>query len=343
MKEPTADQLRIVQRNELAYAAYSMTAQEKRLLWLAMGRLTPDTVKFPTWEIPVVSVAEYLGIDKTHIYRDIKRIAVALAGRVAVIPEGEPCEKTGEQGYVTANFARVRYVPASKHSSGTAHIELHLREEIAPYLLELKGRFSSIEFTAISALSSFYAMRVYEILAAKRHETGQPKNLVTISVGDLRKMLELEKQYPNFKDFRLRVLEPAKAQINERTPMGMSFKELRARTRGAPVLAVEFLMWDKENHYGAQAIPAQMLMDWGSKTDDERLSEIYRIFEMYADPNVIRSIAGKYLARGVRSEVVIENLRNLRYAAGQIAANPYKVKNVVRYCVAAIVRNYARV
>lgn len=340
MKEPTTDQLHIVQKNELAYAAYSMTAQEKRLLWLAMGKLTPDTVQLPTWEIPVVSVAEYLGIDKSHIYRDIKRVAVALAGRVAVIPEGEPCERTGEQGYVTANFARVRYIPASKHSSGAAHIELHLREEIAPYLLDLKGRFSKIEFTAIAALSSFYAMRLYEILHAKRHETGQAKDQVTISIADLRRMLELQKQYPNYADFRRNVLEPARSQINDRTPMGMSFQELRARARGAPVLAVEFCLWDKENTYGAAAIPAQMLMDWGSKSDDERLAEIYRIFEAHADPNVIRAIAGKYLAQGKRPEIVIENLR---YAAGQIAANPYKVKNVVRYCVAAIVKNYARV
>ena len=340
MKEPTADQLRITQKNELAYAAYSMTAQEKRLLWLAMGKLTKDTLGFPTWEIPVVSVAEYLGIDKTNIYRDIKRIAVALAGRVAVIPEGEPCPKTGEQGYVTANFARVRYIPSSKHSSGTAHIELHLREEIAPYLLQLKGRFSSIEFTSIANLSSFHAMRMYEILHAKRHETGQAVNQVTISITELRKMLELKKQYELYADFRRNVLNPAKKQINERTPMGMGYKELRARSRGAPVLAIEFTLWDKENTYGVSSIPAQMLMDWGSKTDDERLSEIYRIFETHADPNVIRAIAGKYLARGFRIEVVTENLR---YAAGQIAANPYKVKNVVRYCVAAIVRNYARV
>lgn len=338
MKETPADQLRIVQRNELAYAAYSMTAQEKRLLWLAMGKLTRDTVRFPTWEIPVTAVAEYLEIPKENIYRDIKRIAVSLAGRVALIPEGDPCE--GEQGYVTANFARVRYIPAARHQSGTAHIELHLREEIAPYLLELRGRFSSIEFTAVGNLSSFYAMRVYEILHTKRHETGQPKNLVTVSVAELRKMLELEKQYPNFKDFRLRVLEPAEGQINERTPMGMSFKELRARTRGAPVLAIEFLMWDKEmHHYAAHAVPAQMLIDWQDKTFDERLSEIAALFESQVDPKVIRGIAGKYIATN-REEVVLENLR---YAWNQIAVNPTKVKSVVRYCVAAIKRNYAGV
>lgn len=339
MKEPSPDQLKIVQKNELAYAAYSMTAQEKRLLWLAMGKLTPQNLTFPTWEIPVTAVAEYLEIDKKLIYRDIKRIAVALAGRVAVIPEGEPCEKTGEQGYVTANFARVRYIPASKHSSGAAHVELHLREEIAPYLLDLKGRFSSLEFTSISNLSSFYAMRLYEILHAKRHESGQVQNRITISISDLRRMLELGKQYPNFGNLKQRVLEPARTQICERTPMGMSYQELRARSRGAPVVAVEFALWDQEASRGPAVVPAQMLMDWQEKTDDERLREIYRIFERQADPKVIESIYRKYVAAGKRPELVGENLR---YAAEQIAKNPAKVKNVVKYCVSAIAQNWAK-
>jgi plasmid replication initiation protein len=331
---PPIETLVVTQKNELAYAAYEMTVQEKRLLLLPVARLTKANIDFPFWEIPVAQIAEFLGIQQEHVYRDIKKVAINLMGRVAVIPEPD-------NGYTLIQFvSRCRYVPASQHPSHQAVLEIKLHDEMAPYLLALKDHFQSIQFEALAGLSSFYAMRLYEILHHKRNEQGGEHNIIALSLSELRKMLQLEKKYSNYKDFRLNVLEPAREQMCARTPLGMSYKELRARSRGAPVKAIEFTVWDQTGHNDLPPLSQQMLMDWGEKSREEQIAEIYKSFEKYMDAAAFRGLVHKLMREGRTLDFIRMNLETV---AVQIAKNPEQVRNVVKYCIAAVRENYAKV
>lgn len=331
---PSDERLIITQRNELAYAAYEMSIQEKRLLMLAIARLTKSNLELPCWEIPVSQIADYLGIRQNNVYRDVKNVAMSLMSRVALIPEED-------KGYILIQFvSRCRYIPATRHPSENAVLEIKLHDEMAPYLLQLKSHFQSIQFIALAGLSSFYAIRMYEILHHARNEQGMPRNEVTISMEELRKTLKLEKKYQNYADFRIRVLETAKTQINARTPLGMSYKELRARSRGAPVRAIEFTIWDQTSPAEAPVIDAQLLMEWGEKSIDEQKREVFKVLERHIDFNAFRGLVGKLEKEGHRWEKI---QANLELAACQIAKNPESVKNIVRYCIDAVVKNWARV
>lgn len=330
---PPVETLVVTQKNELAYAAYEMTVQEKRLLLLAVARLTKANLDFPCWEIPVAQITAFLGIKPENVYRDIKKVAVTLTGRVAVIPEQDG-------GYSTANFARCRYIPAAQHPSHQAVLEIKLRDEMAPFLLALKDHFQSIQFEALAGLSSFYAMRLYEILHHKRNEAGEVRNVVTLTISELRKMLQVEKKYPNYTDFRINILEPAREQMCSRTPLGMSYKELRVRSKGAPVKAVEFQLWDQSIGVDLPPLSSQMLMDWGEKSREEQIAEIYKSFEKYMDAAAFRGLVHKLMREGRTLDFIRMNLETV---AVQIAKNPEQVRNVVKYCIAAVRENYAKV
>lgn len=333
-ERPEKEQLVVTQKNELVYAAYEMTVQEKRLLLLAISRLTKANLKFPCWEIPVSQIVKYLGIEQNNAYRDLKRVAIDLTGRVAVFSEEDG-------GYQTANFARCRYIPASRHPSHSAVLEIKLREEMAPYLLELKGHFQSIPFGYLSGLSSFYAMRLYEILHHARNENGMKKEEIVFSLKELRRMLTIEKKYPVYQNLKTKVLAVAQKQIIERTPMGVSFTEIRDEfRRGQPIIAVKFTVWDKECPENIPHIEAQeMFSGWTEKSFEEQMGEIYKEVEKQINQKAFTQLYRNMVNEGMREEKIVANFR---YAIEQIAENPSKIQNFAGFVTDAIRNNYAR-
>lgn len=337
--EDDSTSLRISQKNSLAYAAYEMQTQEKRLLLLAMAKLTKDSLGFPCWEIPVSQIAEFLGMESKHAYREIQRVCLGLMSRVAKVPD--ETDDSEDQSWTAIQFvSKCRYISGKKNPSGRAVLEIKLHDEMAPYLLELKDRFNTIQFDTLANMTSIHAMRVFELLHHKRNETGHPKNEIIVPINELRQMLRLEKKYPSYADLKKNVLEVAKGQINEKTPMGMSYQELRERTRGRPVKAIKFKVWDKSAPVTLPAVDAQLLMQWEELSWKDQQIALMRRFETYMDKGKFEAMWLKMRKEGIRDERILANLEK---AFEQISKNPEKVENLVAYCLNAIKNNWARV
>ena len=83
------------------------------------------------------------------------------------------------------------------------------------YLLELKNNFTQIkQVKYIKEFESKYAIRIYTLLKDYRLMGHRDINIEALS-----KMLQLPKSYSNYKFIRLRVLEPALKEINEKSDL----------------------------------------------------------------------------------------------------------------------------
>ena len=89
-----------------------------------------------------------------------------------------------------------------------------------PYLSNLKANFTQYLQSDISDVSGAYTIRFYELICQYR-TIGKRE----VSIQDLRFILNIGDKYPLFYDFKKRVIEPAIKEINEKTPMQISYEQ----------------------------------------------------------------------------------------------------------------------
>ena len=113
----------------------------------------------------------------------------------------------------------------------------------ARQMLERSEVYARLSREAIIKFQSRYSLRLYEIGAAiycKRDPTWSGE------VGELRKLLHVTPDtYPNFSDFRKRVLEPARAEIAQLAEFDFSWEEI---TSGRQVRRIRMMFTAKPGH-----------------------------------------------------------------------------------------------
>jgi hypothetical protein len=113
----------------------------------------------------------------------------------------------------------------------------------ARQMLERSEVYARLSREAIIKFQSRYSLRLYEIGAAiycKRDPTWSGE------VAELRKLLHVTPDtYPNFSDFRKRVLEPAKAEIAQLAEFDFSWEEI---TSGRQVRRIRMIFTAKPGH-----------------------------------------------------------------------------------------------
>ncbi|KPF78348.1 hypothetical protein IP88_04155 [alpha proteobacterium AAP81b] len=125
----------------------------------------------------------------------------------------------------TRMFHLLETINDQDDDGASAFVEFQFTER-ARQMLERSEVYARLSKEAIIKFQSRYSLRMYEIGAAiygKRDPTW------TGEVTELRKLLQVPKEaYPNFSDFRKRVLEPAKAEIAQLAEFDFTWEEFTA-------------------------------------------------------------------------------------------------------------------
>ena len=121
-------------------------------------------------------------------------------------------------------FSNVDYI------LGTGSFTVGLNPKATPYFFELKNNFTAMQLKSVLNCSSKYAHRLYAI-ACQWRSVGSKR----FEIEELKKMLGLidkkgNEQYEKVSQFKERVLDLAKTQINENTDIEIDF-ELKKRGR----------------------------------------------------------------------------------------------------------------
>ena len=98
-------------------------------------------------------------------------------------------------------------------------IILRFDPNLRPYLLQLKENFTKYQLENVLSLSSFYAIRIYEL--CKQYETIKER---TIEIKELKEILDIKaKSYNIYNRFKEKVLTIAEREINEKTDISIKF------------------------------------------------------------------------------------------------------------------------
>ncbi|MDD1617795.1 MAG: initiator RepB protein family protein, partial [Methylococcaceae bacterium NSP1-2] len=208
-KTPLAS-LIVTQANELVESRYNLTLGEQRLIFTMIARIQPDDEDFKPYRISLNELAEFLGIDKNHIYSDCKKITKKLLGKVVEIQE-------------TGRLLQTHWVSSADYIDGTGVVNLTFDPLLKPYLLQLKGNFTSSKLEMLLSFKSQYTMRMYTLLKQYERLNGREVELYL-----LREILGIGKeQYKLYTDFKRNILEPTQKELKAKADLTFEFDEIK--------------------------------------------------------------------------------------------------------------------
>lgn len=185
----------------ISTARTKMTANELKAFYQCSTLIQKDDDQFAEYVISIKDFVETLGFSDTNS-NYVKELCRHLAKQTFEI------EKDGIWDIYTI-FSRFRF------DTKKQLITIKFNDDMKPYLLELKNNFTQIkQVKYIKEFESKYAIRIYALLKDYRLMGHRDINIEALS-----KMLQLPKSYSNYKFIRLRVLEPALKEINEKSDL----------------------------------------------------------------------------------------------------------------------------
>lgn len=226
-KATTTTNHKVSQSNKLVQASHTLTLNEKRLVLLAASMLDPrkPLPKDGMLLIRAEVFAEVFEMDPKNAYLALEDASKRLMRRMMYrYKNGKVIEE-------------LRWVYHAKYKEGQGCVELGFSPTVVPHLTRLNKEFTSYQLRQVGQLSSFYAIRLYELMAQFR-ATGH----WWTTLEQLRDTLDLGSKYESVKDLRRWVLDPGLVEVNKLTDITAS---MEPRRKGRKVIGFTFTIQTK--------------------------------------------------------------------------------------------------
>ena len=216
----------IVKANQVVEAGYHLTTSEQRLILSAISKI-PKGVEVSDESLYVVTVEDFkeFGVHPKTAYRDLREACERIYERSINLKIGNNIIKTrwvqqiaiGDQDWLQQTSNMFGF--DMKIETDYLLVCIRFSKQIAPYLSNFTREFTKYLKSDIAGVSSAYTIRFYELICQYR-SIGKRE----ISIKDLRHMLQLENKYTLFADLKRWVIDTSVNEINEKTPMSVSYE-----------------------------------------------------------------------------------------------------------------------
>lgn len=327
----------ITKSNDLISANFNFTLNEYRILMYAVSCVNPMGGGFPrTFHINVKKMSELFNIKIDGLYAEIKEsISKKFFKRELTINvEG-------------GNRKLCHWLDSLTYHDGKSYLELEFSNNAMPLLSQLKGSFTNYYLEQIAPMKSIYAVRIYEfcILEINRMKRNFCELLIDLIV--LKKRLELEEKYKKHSNFKARILNKAKQEINKHSDLTIDFEEIKI---GRSVESIKFIIQRKDGYKPAKyAKEEQQELDFdntgneGLNTDTSPLSDTELHYLMRKN-----DIKGRMFSYRVAEKVACKLIKDYDFERIENALNYMDnainkgkdIKNKPAYLVNAIKEGY---
>lgn len=214
----------VIKGNEIIQKArYDLSLQEQKLLAYCISQIKPNDSTSTVYTVSIPDFCKVCGIDYNNgkNYASVKSTVLSLVKQAFWILEPDGSEVT------------VHWLEKVRINRGNGKIKIRFDEDLKKYIHGLFRNFTQYELLAVLPMKSHYSFRIYELLKSyaytKKHR---------FEIDELKRLLMAE-IYVNFKDFRVKVIEPSIREINAYTDLKV---EWEPETKGRKVIAITFYM-----------------------------------------------------------------------------------------------------
>lgn len=210
----------IVKANDLVAAGYELTANEQRLILMAITKIPPTQIDPDTgYEITAKEFSEQFNIHPKTAYRELREATSRLYERSIVIKTREQTLKARWADMIILDNP---YFEDVMRDEDWKRVVIWFSPQVIPFLINLTENFTKYKLSEIAEFSSAYSFRIYEFMM-QFQSTGYTK----ISIQDLRQRLQLENKYSATKDLKVRVIDTAIKEINEKSPYKVDYNLIK--------------------------------------------------------------------------------------------------------------------
>lgn len=198
----------VKQSYELNNARYRLSVVETDIIFKMIAEIKNEDNDFQTYIFKVTELEKSLGRSLDRAY--LKETAKNLLKKPLTIHRGG------------RNFLTIGWLSSFEYFADRGEIELCFDPKLKPYLLELQDRFVKSDIRYMFKLSSEYSKRIYTIF-----KQWEKLGKYEVSVEEWQTILEVPDSLKRYDNFKRKVLEVAKKQINDNTDLLVDFKEIK--------------------------------------------------------------------------------------------------------------------
>lgn len=224
MKTELSDRKIVRQSHSLNFSKFSLSALSIDILFLFFAQIAKEDEEFKEFKITFRELEKKLNkrIDKDYIDKVCEELLT------------NPLRIQEEKSVLRCNF-----VSSARYSKEESWLQLKVSDDLKEHLLKVEKNYVLSNYLSISKLKGSYTKRIYSILSQFK-KTGFYK----VDVEKLMYILDLENKYQKYGDFKRRILNSSMKEINEKSDIEFSFKEI---TENLKVVRLEFFIKTKKS------------------------------------------------------------------------------------------------
>lgn len=220
----------VVQANSLIGGRQALKLNSAKLIRSAIMQVVREDEDLKPYIITVKEFAQLLQVDVSNVYRYADEVTDDILKNPVYVKE----EKNGKP----VKWIKIPWVSRCEYNSGIG-IAIKLNDELKPFLINLREHYTQYTLENVLAMKSVYAIRIYELLQSKIMSRVLPKDGANISIpiNELKECCDCVDKYTEFSNFRMKVLDKAKSEINRVTMFKMDYSYIK---KGRCVVGIEF-------------------------------------------------------------------------------------------------------
>lgn len=232
----------VVKSNSLIHKTrYTLTLEEQRILLYLISKIKPDDEKLAYQDINISKYCDVCGIDISkypNMYSYIKDTIQGLADKSFWIMMDNGKE------------ILLRWIDTAIAEKQSGVVSVKLKNELIPYLLEIKENYTQFSLLNVIAMKSKYSPRLYELLRADIFR-GTYNKTVIYTIKELQDKLGIaDDNSSSYKDnitmFRKFCIERAIEEINKYTDIFVEVEYLKTgRTIDRAKFDIRELQYEK--------------------------------------------------------------------------------------------------
>lgn len=302
----------IVQSNRLIEAKYRLSVEEQKIVKILVSQIQKDDEDFKDYEFHIKDLAELLDMGHSNTYGVLRSITKRLVSRVLEFYDQEKKE-----------FIQASWLSGAKYKEGYGTVTLHFDPLLKPLLLQLQSYFTKYELGQVMQFKGQYTIRFFEF---RKSFLGRNKQEVVFTLKELREVLGIQKnEYKVFRDFKNRVLEPARLELLEKTGKSFEWDALR-QGRGGKITGVRFVFdgEGEKNRKEPLSLPQDLLGATQEVANQPENASVELLVSFGVSRNLAQELAEKHEEAYIREKTAI------------VAAHPEYVKNKAGFLIKAI-------
>ncbi|MGL6107245.1 replication initiation protein [Romboutsia sp.] len=221
----------LMKNNVLIQAKYSLSLVENRIFLLMMYKLQRESEGVLSCEISHEEFRQVIKHTKDRTVKSISNSLSSLRKKSIFFME----EKKNGKGIIWGEYG---FLNGFTFDVETSIFKIEASQKIYDLLnTYLQTGYTPANLAVLFSMKNYYAQRLYDLL---RLWSGT-KNVINYTVADLKMYLQLEDNYPEYGNFKRRIIIPAVKELNQTGYFVIDFKENKI---GRKVDSLDFLVQD---------------------------------------------------------------------------------------------------